>query len=139
MKEVDKIIFLHVPKTAGTTITAQLINSFHENEIHRAKLNLEDLDKQIKNKKLIVGHGTLKYFSRIKNLDEFLIFTVLRDPIERAISWSLHALRLKRQNPNHSISFIPDKNILPYIYFNLDKIDYTIFFDNFNCYKEILP
>jgi hypothetical protein len=132
MKEVDKIIFLHVPKTAGTTISAQLINSFHENEIHQAKLNLEDLEKQIKNKKLIIGHSTLKYFSKIKNLDEFLIFTVLRDPIERAISWSLHALRLKRNNKNHSVSFLPDKNILPYIYYNLDKIDYTIFFDNFD-------
>jgi len=33
MKEVDKIIFLHVPKTAGTTISAQFINSFHEKNL----------------------------------------------------------------------------------------------------------
>ena len=132
MKEVDKIIFLHVPKTAGTTISAQLINSFHENEIHRAKSNLEDLEKQIKNKKLIIGHSTLKYFSKIKNLDEFLIFTVLRDPIESAISWSLHALRLKRNNKNHSVLFLPYKNILPYIYYNLDKIDWGELSDNQN-------
>lgn len=96
----QKIIFLHVPKTAGTTFFQIVSKQYDENKIFyidgmNVKKSLEhfkSLDNKTRNLySCIYGHqpfGMHKFFN-----EKTYYITLLRDPIERIISHYHYVLR----------------------------------------------
>lgn len=87
-----KILFLHIPKTAGTTLL-QIINKQYQNgEIadcyFKDPLQTEIFLKQVShnpNVKMIYGHYNLGVRHYLAT--PYTFFTLLRDPVERVISF----------------------------------------------------
>jgi hypothetical protein len=96
------VYFYHIPKTGGMSLRAFLADQYSEREHCRAIewLELARMSRdQIAEYRLFYGH-----FSA--NLSEILppgvkTFTFLRDPVERTISTTRHALRDPRFHPMH--------------------------------------
>lgn len=93
MTDKHPFFFLHIPKTAGSTMQWLLAQHFAVDEIAVAG-NLTTLlgfnREQLSNKKLFQGH----FFG---TLDQIIFnsfrFTILRDPVERALSHYGHVMR----------------------------------------------
>ena len=85
-------LFLHIPKTAGTSLITLLGNIFGERHIHRLRDNeLETsavnaflTSPAMDNVRCLVGHFPVHAFAG--RFDEFKAFSVLRDPVERVMS-----------------------------------------------------
>lgn len=103
------LIFLHIPKTAGSTFTALLKRLYDESVIYQIKppfynkelsrLKNLPIDQKIK-AKLIVGHmpfGIHKYFPSSCGY-----ITILRKPVERVIS-HYYFVKSDRKHPLHRI------------------------------------
>ena len=97
-----KLIYIHIPKTGGSAIESALI---HED------LGLHDYNGQridtIKNNKLEKyfppkgnPHATLKETIKEINTDEFLVFTVIRNPWSRFASLYRYHSKLLKLNLN---------------------------------------
>jgi len=96
-----KLVFLHVPKTAGTTIHQIITKWFEKNEICPERFRgldkyaTEDLDKF----RLFSGHFTRSQIERIPG--KKFIFTCLRNPQDRIISlyyfWRRHSEEFAKQ------------------------------------------
>lgn len=94
------LVFLHIPKTAGTSVRHALHKAYRKEETlkiwevqHGADIESEDFSNHVvrANVKLITGH--LMYKQLIENpsfknrgLEKPYIFSVVRDPVDRAIS-----------------------------------------------------
>ena len=76
-KITNKLIFLHIPKTGGSSIETVLSQAFGKADIHHYSIS------QIQQRKL-----------KDENVDEYKTFTVIRNPFERIIStwrqWVYH-------------------------------------------------
>ncbi len=92
LTSMDKIIFLHIPKTAGTTFRQQVLDRVYKNEncfhINRRNNPVEEflkLDSQAKrNLLLITGHLQYGFHGYLDEDCRYITF--LRDPIGRIIS-----------------------------------------------------
>ena len=90
----DVLYFLHVQKTAGTTFTAVLQRYFAHHEI--CPVALEPLwaaipEKQRRNYRLYAGHFGFNFYHYMRR--PLVYITMLRDPIDRALSNYEHILR----------------------------------------------
>ena len=62
-----KFIFLHIPKCAGTSIGRELYAKFDKDKVYEGfKIHHDDLDEKI--------------------LDEYFVFTIIRNPWDRLFS-----------------------------------------------------
>jgi len=88
-KQKDKIFFLHIPKTAGSSLNNMLSKKFRRKQV---KFHIEsDRANQFKNidlqkLKLISGHVHLHQLIKHISLHNFLRVTVVRDPFQQLIS-----------------------------------------------------
>ncbi len=83
---IDQVVFMHIGKTGGTSITRELINRFDmQSTIEIGESQFSQLEHMgLKEKKLIVGHisnDQLKHFSKNR-----FLFSMVRDPVDRVIS-----------------------------------------------------
>lgn len=98
-KNPPKAIFLHIQKTAGTTIIHLAQQIYGNNEIISHGDYLEyTCYSELKNKLFISGHFGYSYFSKICK-DRFS-FTFLREPRERIISF--YYFCLSRDSEKHA-------------------------------------
>ncbi|MFO0878692.1 MAG: sulfotransferase family 2 domain-containing protein [Gemmataceae bacterium] len=82
------LLFLHIPKTAGTSVMDFLVNRFPAGQFHHIGLEWADFPPKFLPPQLtgcLAGH--VAYRNVMKYLpDDTRVFTVLRDPIERSFS-----------------------------------------------------
>ncbi len=104
--ESDMLAFVHIEKTAGTTVQRILQQSFGTRHcdvhgwgrgwsIHEDYFSADDLHRtrRLYNLRCIAGHG-VKPYSDLETLDPgILYFTFLRDPLERCASHYQHLVQ----------------------------------------------
>lgn len=82
------VVFLHIPKTAGTSLISLLSRSFDRDKIYR--FNSGDLQitfgtpDTYKNHDLVIGHVPVNFLSDFK--ESITLLTFLRHPVDRIIS-----------------------------------------------------
>jgi hypothetical protein len=81
--EFDKLVFLHVEKTAGMTTRRILCGLFGNGDVspHSDK---DDFEDYIASHPVLVGHVDYAFVTQL--IPSFGWFTFLRDPVERAVS-----------------------------------------------------
>jgi hypothetical protein len=97
--EKKRLIFVHVPKCAGTDLSANLMSRYpflHEQMTHAHWIGKDDLFHAVSrlvlnlrffDRLFVTGHNSLSYYTSrglIRPSDK--VFTILRDPIEIAVS-----------------------------------------------------
>jgi hypothetical protein len=82
-----KIIFIHIPKTGGTTLKDILIRDYGEDNYYEDTSDFGVPDISSIDKQLISGHISFNY-----SLDSNILLTMLRNPIDRIISHYRHVL-----------------------------------------------
>ncbi|MGB6463783.1 MAG: sulfotransferase family 2 domain-containing protein [Nitrosotalea sp.] len=121
LKEDDIMYFLHIPKTAGTTLTAIIDNNFDLNSIYPEQVwqkLLLNKPKSFSEYKLIRGHFG---YSLCKILPKKPVcITMIRDPVERTISF-YHHMRTDPLTNNWVKDFISKENGLESLISNSDK------------------
>lgn len=99
MSDQRKIIFLHLPKTGGTT----LVNMLHQKYgLQQSQLIYSDKDSQLgealeKEKAFLHGHFSYQLIETLRDHNYFSA-TLLRDPVERVISRFVHLQFAKDAN-----------------------------------------
>lgn len=115
---MNKIRFLHIPKTAGSTFMSILRNQYGKQNCYALTGNLE-VDRNNYNKlssqdreKIALFSGHAPITTGINEVDEATTITLLRDPIERVISFCQHVSEGKSP---YLIETFPPEN------FNIDR------------------
>lgn len=130
-----RIAFLHIPKTAGQSIHHSLVELFPPNAVCPARTNeaLYKLSvKQLSNYSLFSGHLD---WSMLKLSGRFdLVFTVLRDPVDRILSFYFYlrkeAIRLSEAGQSIGEGMQAALNLSPKEYFTGASPKLRRFLDN---------
>ncbi len=151
-----RLYYIHIPKTGGSTIRTLI-----ESKVHLSELYPRRMPKREKNQpemplyqEIVSGHFPLWFCDQIdENFDKAYKFTVLRDPVDRYLSF----LRYRnRNNPNftslehvlETISQTDDRSnllckflanhrnltgqaLLQNAKENIHRFDFIVFFDSF--------
>jgi hypothetical protein len=101
-----KLIFLHIPKTAGTTLYTVIERQFHADEIYRidGDHNREDIERfsamapdERERVACVIGHCAYGMHRNFAGQAQYL--TMLRDPVDRIISHYYYV----RQTPGNNL------------------------------------
>src|SRR5512135_3015151 len=98
---MDTLIFLHIPKTAGTTFRSILPANYRAEELYNVPTNAEGqvdfsgLDRlsDVEKRKIRVLAGHFQYGAHEHLPQKSSYITILRDPVKRIISRYYHAVR----------------------------------------------
>jgi len=104
------IVFVHIPKTAGTSVKTMYRDQYSPAQIY--KINYNGSAKQVRRFKAALGrrqdplrlvHGHMDFAWSALMPPDTRYFTVLRDPVERAISHYYH-YRQETVSPIHPLA-----------------------------------
>ncbi len=92
MGRPKRVLFEHIPKCGGTTISNYLKSNYNQKRIYELGSNpttsvdyyISLPEKERRKYDLIIGHGAHRLLNYIDN--DFIKLTIFRDPIERIIS-----------------------------------------------------
>ena len=107
MNSVNKIIFLHIPKTGGTGVTKHLSRFFQADKVYQGRTMLDYLKmkpEHLVNYDFLRGHIFYHYIGSNPEFANYQLITLLRHPVERVIS-------LYRFWRSHPQGFINDEAI----------------------------
>ena len=94
--QAEALIFLHIPKTGGTTLQNIIEQNYSPGQVHRhaGRLEFKKLtERQKRSYHVISGH---LYFGIHREIPQSTAyFTMLRDPVDRIISNYYYVLRAK--------------------------------------------
>lgn len=116
MKEFS-VIFIHIPKTAGTTLRAIIEDCFSEDQIHFIYLGnrtfpgmdefLELSEESKRNIKIFCGHVDFGFHRNLPQTCKYI--TVLRKPVERTVSLYNHLLQEENARTDQSVADMQDR------------------------------
>lgn len=94
----EKLIFIHVAKTAGTSVKKLFLDNF---PVDQCEVELENCSEWIKCENLnrfetlrfLTGHMAYAELDRRIDLSQFLVATVIRNPLEHIVSHIAHFRR----------------------------------------------
>jgi len=92
LSQAKPVLFLHIPKTGGSSFLTALGNVFGERRVRRLRdaeeMTQAQIDRivsdEIQHIDCLVGHFPIHLFANC--LDTFRPFTILRDPVDRVMS-----------------------------------------------------
>lgn len=130
-----RIAFLHIPKTAGQSVHYSLTSLFDQNQICPARTN-EQLYKysisELSRFSLFSGHLDWSIVRLSGSFD--FVFTVLRDPLDRILSFYFYlrkeAERLQQEGEPVGAGMKAVLQYSPRQYFTGDDIGIRMFLDN---------
>ncbi len=92
------LLFLHIPKTAGSSVNEFLVNRFALNDLHSIyPAFTDDATKLLPSEPKSCYAGHVRYDIKRYLPKNTRIFTILRDPIDRALSAYFFYLRIPRE------------------------------------------
>lgn len=97
-RHVPRTVFIHVPKTGGTTLDSHLADCYPAKLVCPARFHPElenlALEKDLSGYGLLSGHFYYSWILKYSGFGkETRYVTMLRDPVKRQISWYLHWMR----------------------------------------------
>ena len=104
VKPRGRLLFLHVPKTAGMSMRAYLANQYHPADVF-APTNWTEAfrsGRDLADFKLYSGHYRANFAQRVPPDTRTLV--VLRDPVQRLLSSLLHLRRDPAFHPDHVLA-----------------------------------
>ncbi len=108
MNLVNKLIFVHIPKTAGTSLTDYLSTFYKPDKIYSGQTMLDYQQVEpasLLNFDFLKGHIFYHYIKSNPELEEYQLITILRNPVERVISlyrfWRSHPDDFTNDNTIH--------------------------------------
>mgnify|MGYP002152764434 CR=1 FL=1 len=117
MKKIP--IFLHIPKTGGTTIRDIINRQYKNDQIFTVttlkeseKINKSSLNSTINNYKIIQGHWKFGFHNNVNIRPAY--FTILRNPVERVLSTYYYVLS-NRNNPQNLSTLDKQMSIYEFI------------------------
>ena len=154
----ERICFLHIPKTGGLTVRALLESRYVQNEIYahtdagqlaRNTYDANVMSSVLKNfppirEPLAIGHFPFWFFqNKDPHFQTSFLFTVLREPVDRAISSYFY--RLANEELKSPLEVTPNRlckmlcsdaslcgeDLLQDCIKNLQRMDFIIFMDDF--------
>jgi len=154
-----RVNFVHIPKTGGTTLSQVLRENFHRSQIypyakvgngHAAATTQEEVQSALRrlpeiNHDLVWGHFPIWFFeNKDPTYDTSYFFTVLRDPIDRALSHARDKARGSKAeiNPDKGVSnflckmlcsdcTLEGEALIEDCMKNLERMNFIIFMDDY--------
>lgn len=125
------IYFLHIPKTAGTTVTSLIDSQFPQHNIFPVQkwpdfISLPKLEPRAKHHKLFRGHFGFGFHRYIGEIPKFV--TMLRNPVDQVVSHYFHQMvSVSKGRPRASKLFSGDESILDIFSDPVQKIMFSNF------------